>query len=86
MFNVLFANVSNVKLKFLYFTAQMHWFKQENQLQGNIFNFSQNFCLILPQKILSFEKVQIKIVNAVIFGKKSNASALQETNLFFILA
>ncbi len=41
------------KLMLVYFIAQMHWnwllFKQENKFQGNILNFSQKFCLILPQ-------------------------------------
>ncbi len=48
-----FANISNAKLMLVYFTAQMLWnwllFKQEIKFHGNILNFSQKFCLMLPQ-------------------------------------
>ncbi len=76
----------------LHFIAQnaleLKLFKQENKFQGKFVKFSQKLCLILSQignLILIFVKVQIKIVNAVICGKKTKC-ALQETNLFFILA
>ena len=42
-----------MRSSYWYSTAQMHlhWllFKQENKIQGNIFKFSQKFCLILPK-------------------------------------
>ncbi len=44
------------------------------------------FYLKIGYLILIFEKVQMKIVNVVIWGKKLNARTLRETNLFFILA
>ena len=51
--------------------------------------FSQKFCLIWPKKIgnliLIFEKVQIKMSNAVICGKKLNVCATGN-KLVFILA
>ncbi len=73
-----------------YFTAQMHWnllfFKQENKFQGNIFNFSQKFCLILPQNNqfdFDFGKVKIKIVNAVICGEKNQCVCATGNKLVF---
>ena len=60
---MLFSNISNAKLMLVYFTAQMHWnwfSKQESKFQENNFNFSQKFCLILPQnRQFDFAKIQI---------------------------
>ena len=77
---MLFANISNVKLMLVYFTAQMH------QFQGNIFNFSLKFCKILPQNMLfdfDFWKVQIKIVKAVICGNKIKCARALGNKLVF---
>ena len=71
----------------VYFTVQMHWnwllFKQENKFQGNIFTkVLSSFTSKIGNLIFIFEKVQIKIVNAVICGKKNKCARYGKQTCF----